>query len=595
MMSTDTKGQTHIHPLVSIVSLLLALPLVSGCVSAFVVEAPPPKTATLTPAPTFTPTLTPTHTPTASPTPTPTSTPTPIPTISIPMLTTTPTVTHRIEDSLGYLPDRTVPDAFGVEIHFRRTTQQELDYLAAGGFKWVRMDLFWHLVETEPGRYDFSDYDVLVKSMRDRDINMILILDYGNSLYDNGFPPTSPGAKAAFARFAATAAYRYRDEPITIIWDLWNEPNLDHFWTPEANAADYGRLAMQTAAAIRRADPDAVIAAPALAGFEWNYWRTLGSMGLFQQLDAITLHSYGVVSPEELTQPFLILRALIDSYSPRWRIPILSGEWGFASTEQGYSEGQQAQYLVRQWLVNLYHDLNVNIWYDWHDDGPDPHNPEHNFGTVRHDFTAKPTYRAAQTLNRTLYGYRFMRRIPLASPHDYLMLFQKEQDVALVAWTTSYAHTLVLPIPTSGVDVVEMTGAEGFIESEGEGLAVPISQSPRYLLFTPDQAVAELGGWRPAETLNRMVAGESETLHIILENHFIGPRYGEFQLWTGDTLRGQQSIVVPPKARQQIRLPVDTQGLEGSVSAELRFVPERDLMTDLQSAHIWLQVARPSD
>ena len=589
MTATGTRNRKLARQILGTVNSLIALCLLSGCISAFAVEVPPSATSTHTPTVTPTPTHTPTLTPTASPTPT--STPTAIPTISIPMLTTTPTVTHRIEDSRGYLPDRIVPDAFGVEIHFRRTTERELDYLAAGGFKWVRMDLFWHLVETESGRYNFSDYDVLVKSMRDRDINIIFILDYGNSLYDHGYPPTSREGKAAFARFAATAAYRYRDEPITIIWDLWNEPNLDHFWTPEANATDYGRLAMQTATAIRRVDPEAVIAAPALAGFEWDYWRTLGEMGLFQHLDAITLHAYGVMSPEELTQPFLILRALIDSYSARWRIPILSGEWGFPSTEGGYSEGQQAQYLVRQWLVNLYHDMNVNIWYDWHDDGPDPHNPEHNFGTVRHDYTAKSAYRAVQTLTGTLNGYRFMRRIPLARPDDYLMLFQNDHEVALVAWTTGYAHTIVLPIPTHGVDVVEMTGDRGRIESEGKGLAVPISQSPRYLLFTSDPVVAELGGWRPADTLNRMVPGESENLHVILENHFVGPRFGEFQLWVGDTLRGQQSIVIPPKAQQQIRLPVDISGLAGSVNAELRFVPERDLMTELQSAQIWIQIA----
>jgi hypothetical protein len=594
MTSDDTTNRKLIRQIPGIVNVLTVAILLSGCISAFAVEAPPPKTITTTPTLRPTITYTPTHTPT--PAPTATSTPTPIPTISIPMLTTTPTITNHIEDSHGYLPDRIVPDAFGVEIHFRRTTKRELDYLAAGGFKWVRMDFFWHLVETEKGRYNFSDYDALVQSMRDRDINIIFILDYGNSLYDHGYPPTSREGKAAFARFAATAAYRYRDEPITIIWDLWNEPNLDHFWTPEANAIDYGRLAMQTSAAIRHADPDAVIAAPALAGFEWDYWRTLGEMGIFQRIDAITLHAYGVSSPEELTPPFLILRDLIDSYSPQWRIPILSGEWGFPSTERGYSEGQQAQYLVRQWLVNLYHDMNVNIWYDWHDDGTDPHNPEHNFGTVRHDFTAKPAYRAVQTLTGVLNGYRFMRRIPLDHPDDYLMLFQKDRDVALVAWTTRYAHTIVLPIPTYGVDVVEMTGDRGRIESEGEGLAVPISQSPRYMLFTSDQAVSALGGWRPVDTLNRIVPDKSENVHLILENHFIGPRFGEFQLWVGDTLRGQQSVVIPPQAQEQLRLPVDIRGLEGSVRAELRFVPERDLMTELQSAQIWIQVARePAD
>ena len=558
--------------------------------------AAPPVPAVL-PAATLAPTstLSPSPTITLSPalTPSPTATPTLIPTIVIPMLTPTITPTATSEPySVWHIPERVVPEPFGVNIHFTRAGKQELDYIARGGFKWVRMDMFWHIVETELGRYDFSDYDVLLASMEARGIRIIFILDYGNSLYDQGFPPTSPGGQAAFARFAAAAARRYRDRGV--IWEIWNEPNLDHFWTPQANAADYGRLALRVANAIHHADPGAIVAAPALSGYEWSFWTTVGQMGLFKRLDVITVHSYGVYSPEEILPLYLTLRSIINRYNPQWKIPIFSGEWGFSTAQGGMSELQQAQFLTRQWLFNISHDINLSIWYDWHDDGPDPHNPEHNFGVVRHDYTAKAAYTAARTLLKTLDGYRFLRRIPLEFGDDYVLLFQKDAQVALVGWTTGQAHTVILPIPTDDVEWVSLTGDVNTLESDGGGLALALTQSPRYLMFRPDQAASQLGGWRPVDTVNCLVADASASIPLIFDNTTVAPMAGKLEVRAYGELRGALLVSIPPGARYHIRVPVDLTSLSGTVQAELRFLPENEVMLPLQSALIWLQVTQPS-
>ncbi|MGC9467319.1 MAG: cellulase family glycosylhydrolase [Anaerolineae bacterium] len=538
-------------------------------------------------------TAVPTPTPTITPYPTPTPHPTPLPTIVIPMLTqVVPTVTTpEPHPEVWSLPERVVPHPFGVEIHFTRASRQELDYLAAGGFKWVRMDLFWHTVEKTPGRYDFSEYDALVASMRQRGIRIMLILDYGNPLYDHGFPPTSPGGKAAFARFAAVAAARYRDAGI--LWDLWNEPNLDHFWPPKADATQYGQLALKAATAIRHADPGALIAGPAVCGYEWDYWHTLGRMGLFTKVDALSVHSYGVETPEDVIAPYLQLRSLIDQYNPLWKVPVISGEWGFASTEGGTTEVQQAQYLARQWLINLSHDIDLNIWYDWRDDGTDPTNPEHNFGTVRHDYGAKPAYRAAQTLATTLSGYRFLRRIPLARSSDYLLLFQREELVALAAWTAASAHTIVLPITVDEVNVVEMTGQTQSLVGEGEELALQLSHSPRYLHFRPDQAPTLLGGWGPEDTINTLRHHEEPTIPIVFERYVGIPFFGELQIWADGAPRGELAVNASPMVREVVRVPLRTENLRGTVPAEVRLVLDDPAMAPLHSAAIWIQIPSP--
>lgn len=565
--------------------------LLMSCATPTVQFVPFTATPTLTPSPSLTPTLTPA--PTA--TPSPTLTPTVIPTIVIPMLTPTLTPTATSPPyPVWNIPERVVPETFGVEIHFTRAGKQELDYIARGGFGWVRMDMFWHMVETALGQYDFSDYDVLVAAMEARGIRIVFILDYGNSLYDQGYPPTSPGGMAAFARFAAAAARRYRDRGI--IWEIWNEPNLDHFWTPQANAADYARLALRVANAIHRADPGAVVVAPAVCGYEWAFWTTVGQMGLFQRLDAITIHSYGVYSPEEILPLYLTLRGLINRYNPQWKIPILSGEWGFATTQGGMSELQQAQFLTRQWLFNISHDINLSIWYDWHDDGPDPYDPEHHFGIVRHDYTTKASYQAARTLMKTLDGYRFLRRIPLANGDDYLLLFQKEAadaaQVALVGWTTAPAHSVILPIPTDDVEWVALLGDVNMLESVGNGLAMTLSQSPRYLMFRPDQAAAQLGGWRPEDTVNCVVNDGQASIPLIFENSGIGPLTGVVEVRVYGEVRGTLAVAISPGGRQYVRVPVNLTALSGNVQAEIHFVPESAVMLPLQSALIWLQVTR---
>ncbi|MGC9349529.1 MAG: cellulase family glycosylhydrolase [Anaerolineae bacterium] len=537
---------------------------------------------------------TPTVPSTITPYPTPTPWPTPLPTIVIPMLTQTAPLTTTPEaasalmaQDLWHLPEPIVPEGLGVEIHFTGATQGEMNYLAQGGFKWVRKDLFWHTVETAYGHYDFSEYDALVESMRRRGIRMIFILDYGNPLYDHGFPPSSPGGQDAFARFAAVAARRYHDAGV--IWDIWNEPNLDHFWPPKADPEVYGRLIHKTVAAIRRGNPTALIAGPALCGYDWDYWRVLGEMNVFDRLDAVTVHSYGVHQPEGLIEPLLMLRRLIDEYSANPDLPILSGEWGFSSSVGGWTEGQQAELLARQWLLNLAYDINLSVWYDWRDNGTDPYNAQHHFGTIDHHYNPKPAYRAASTLTTALRGYRYLRRVPLESAEDYLLLFQNGPNIAMAIWTVRNPHTILLPVSVLDVEVVSMLGEARTVPSEGQGLAITISTSPQYLRFRADQAVADLGGWRPARTIHSLRTAEAATIPVIFDRHQPGTLHGELEVWAQGREIGRLPVVVPAMEHEQIRVPVDVTGLHGDIPAEVRLAQATTTMAPMQSAMIWIQ------
>lgn len=389
------------------------------------------------------------------------------------------------------LPPPVVPQCVGVNIHFTGAPAQDLDGLQSGGFGWVRMDFVWDHIEKVRGQYDFAAYDTLVAGLAVRHIQPLFILDYGNDLYQTGAPRT-PEARAAFARFAAASALHYRGKPI--LWEIWNEPN-GGFWKPQANAAEYGRLALETARAIKEADPNATVLAPGTAGIPLDFLESVFGTGLLRYVDAVSLHPYRGDRPESAAGDYPAVRRLIRKYAPPGKtIPLVSSEWGYSAVN--VTEEQQGQYLARQWLSNLAEGVRLSIWYDWHDDGRDPKDPEHHFGTVGNDYTPKPAFEAAQRLTRSLSGYRFVKRLPLASDRDYLLLFAHEASAKLAFWTAGGDHTVSAP----------------------GGRQLALTGSPQYLETGSDPALRAAASWSAGTRDALYSAGQTLTLALAYHN-----------------------------------------------------------------------------
>ncbi len=173
------------------------------------------------------------------------------------------------------LPDLVLPQGVGVNIHFTRGHERDLDLIAAAGFKFIRMDFGWGGTERKRGEYNWAEYEELTANLEKRGLRAIYILDYSNPLYEetvvsknpiNGkehkdvASPQHPESVAAFARWAAAAAKHFSGR--RIIWEIWNEPNIS-FWKPKPDVQQYTALALATAKAVREADPNATIIGPA--------------------------------------------------------------------------------------------------------------------------------------------------------------------------------------------------------------------------------------------------------------------------------------------------------------------------------------------
>jgi hypothetical protein len=363
--------------------------------------------------------------------------------------------------------------------------------VAEAGFRFVRDDMRWEVVETVKGQYDFEDYDRYMERLTQAGLRALFILKYSNLLYEsNPRSIRTEEGRQAFAAFAAAAARRYAGQGV--VWEIWNEPNNAGFWPPEPNVDEYFEMLITTVSAIRRADPKAVIVAPA-TGLDWAYLEALFEKGMLEYVDGVSVHPYQFLDPPEgVVSGYDKLRNLIARYAPPEKsIPIVSSEWGYSSVTHDLRdvEDLQARYLPRQFLVNIWQNIPIQAWFIWRRPGGEPETPK--YAIVTPDGTPTKAYYAAKTLMSTLDGYRFVQRLPMKSEQDYVLLFSNCRQYALAVWTAPPGvnlgppaqHKVVLPLPAGRGWIISMLGDKREITWSDSGLEIMLSEEPHYVLL----------------------------------------------------------------------------------------------------------------
>lgn len=143
-----------------------------------------------------------------------------------------------------------------------------LDDVVTVGATWVRLDLSWEDVQPDgPASYDWANFDRVVSAAKARGLTLLPTLAYTPPWARPGGCESqmcAPADDAQFAAFARAAVVRYAPQGIHT-WEIWNEENTPGFWKPAPDAAAYTRLLVQSASAIRSADPGAFIISGGLA------------------------------------------------------------------------------------------------------------------------------------------------------------------------------------------------------------------------------------------------------------------------------------------------------------------------------------------
>jgi polysaccharide biosynthesis protein PslG len=426
-----------------------------------------------------------------------------------------------------YLP---IPQSFSVQIVPGAGGSAEMAQDAAAGFKWARKGVYWYSTETSVGVYNFSGTDSIVANCAGAGITPWFTLYGGNSLYGeaNDSVLTAAG-RAGFAEFARRTALRY---PQVKNFEIWNEPNLLSFWTPQPNIAAYCDLVAAASAAIKSVTPDAKIIGPALNVIPLGWLENAFRLGLLEDVDYVCVHPYRGSAPETALPDYAKMRSLVRKYAPLGkRIEIISGEWGYSTSSQ-VTTTVQAQYIARMFLTSLSAGMPLTNWYTWKDSAD-------YFGLVDNNRSPKPSYNAIKTLSTVMAGYTFKERLATTDDAVYLLKFRNAMGKdAYAVWTTGADVTMNVPIAADSGSLYSIYGSVQGVSWGSSGPSITLTQSPQYLLA---------GVAAPVEVILDNSAGSGVTLTGSWSaSTSTSGYYGGDYLHDGNTGKGTKSVLFTP-------------------------------------------------
>jgi hypothetical protein len=180
---------------------------------------------------------------------------------------------------------------FGVNAHIPSTAL--LDEARDAGVHWLRIDVVWAFIEPEQDVFDWAMYDALVAAARQRGLRLYATFQATPAWATAGDEFSGvPRATADWQDFCYRVAKRYRGQ--VAAWGFWNEPNLDRFWDGERSQY-ISQILLPGIAAVRTADPNALVCGPDLAHLssgDWDSWLGAVLRSAGDRLDVLTHHVY---------------------------------------------------------------------------------------------------------------------------------------------------------------------------------------------------------------------------------------------------------------------------------------------------------------
>ena len=303
---------------------------------------------------------------------------------------------------------------FGVTAHIGYVSRNydvdlHTSYMKNSGIGFVRDQIKWNDYEKAEGKYELlqNHRDELL-SLKEKGLEPLIIIGGSNPLYidrygsDRDDFPMTPDELAAFYDYVYNLVNDTKD--YVTYYEIWNEYNLSDMTT-----AEYVEILKTAYSAAKRANPDCRIVGMALASS--NPIKALEDakkLGAFDYLDIVSTHYYSIdekrVMPEYsyLNSELQQIRELCED-KPLWLTEI-----GWATNYKWLKDEDAAAYLVRTVLLNDSKNYVDKIfWYDWHDDGEQKMNKEHNFGLLKKDYSAKRVYASLSNTNINLSNAEF--------------------------------------------------------------------------------------------------------------------------------------------------------------------------------------------
>ncbi|OJT47076.1 glycosyl hydrolase [Serratia plymuthica] len=349
----------------------------------------------------------------------------------------------------------------GVNVHLRnypKPTDNYLTLIKNYGFTSFRAGYLWGMVERTSGDFKvvgplIKEDDAFQQGVSKYGLNSLLILAYGNAAYNVPDYPTTPEAIDGFANYAYWTAKRFKGK--VKYYEVWNEWTVGTGLKKKTGVPPpeiFVELVKKTSAAIKRADPDAIVMAGSLnplgqRGIDW--FDKLMQLGILDYIDAISLHPYSyrnenmaLRNPEDNLAGIDKFEDRVKAFSKR-SIPLYITEMGVPTYNGpgGLSNAAAAQYIVKYTMLAKSRSYIKGIWwYDLIDDGDNPKINEHRFGLLNRQEKPKPAALAYEKIAKVARDYSVSDY--KVSPDGVISIALKGQgnQYAMLYWMKSKAE-----------------------------------------------------------------------------------------------------------------------------------------------------------
>ena len=384
----------------------------------------------------------------------------------------------------------------------------------------VRDEVLWRTVEPEKGQLCLPERASWVTSAAQNGIKCLVVLSFGNPIYDFGQPaqadidagaawdctmPVRDGDPTTTADDEYFDAYlRYVDFVSKSLagkveaYEIWNEPDIRYFNTKDATAAEYTELLKAAFRTIKANDPGVTVLGGAIA-FQTEFLDAMMKAGAGAYMDGLSVHYYlGKSAPEKRARDRLDeYRDVLVKYGCD-KMPVWVTETGWANSN--VDEPTQAQFIVRNAVFYdeflLDHGIEGQYFtYELQDssitsDVLGGEEYENSLGLYKNDFTPKVSAGAVKTFNsltkgkkltsleRTRYGLFYQKSA-------YVATYAQSGQTVYVLWAESPFHQEI-DLPDAEITVYDMQG--NILEDHVPGgvKRVAAAQAPIYIVCDAD-------------------------------------------------------------------------------------------------------------
>ncbi|MBQ9774769.1 MAG: hypothetical protein IJW17_01895 [Lentisphaeria bacterium] len=235
--------------------------------------------------------------------------------------------------------------------------------------------LDWRFLEPQPGKFDFSKGDAVIRDLAERNYQLLGVL--GSLMLERSYPQwvidkstfgsrkySVSGQRAAypplpeFRRYVRETVRHYQKE--IRYWEIFNEPNLT---CPGREFVAYMKAAWEE---IKKIDPALVVVGPNVTGDLGGQMREFlddfGQAGGFKYTDILSFHPYSSreeYSPYPADQAIRDIFALLKKYNAP-HLPLWNTELYYIKQHPPYYF-QQGEYETWRFIRRLLIDLGENV------------------------------------------------------------------------------------------------------------------------------------------------------------------------------------------------------------------------------------------